>query len=77
MRLSANLPHKLWREIVITAIYLYNKMPQASNGWSSSYKTFYIYVFDKEEVSNPRKPQLHHFKAYGYRCYVLIKSKGD
>ena len=31
MRLSANLPHKLWREIVSTATYLYNRTPRASN----------------------------------------------
>lgn len=77
MRLSANLPHKLWREIVSTATYLYNRTPRASNDWMSPYETFHRYVFDKEEVSGPRKPLLHHLRAYGCKAYVLIKSKGD
>lgn len=32
MRLSANLPHKLWREIIAVTIYLYNWTPRVSNG---------------------------------------------
>lgn len=31
MRLSANLPYRLWHEIVTATIYLYNKIPQSSN----------------------------------------------
>ena len=31
MRLSSNLPHKLWREIIGTANYLYNQTPRYSN----------------------------------------------
>lgn len=77
MRLSANLPHKLWREIVSTAIYLYNQTPQALNDWKSCYKAFYSYVFDKEEVSGPQKPFLHHLGAFEYKAYSLINSKGD
>lgn len=77
MRLSANLPHKLWREIVAAATYLYNRTPRASINWKSPYEAFHTYVYDKEEVSGPRKPLLHHLKAYGCKCYVLIKSKGD
>ena len=34
-------------------------------------------MWDKEEVSGTQKPQLHHLRAYGCKCYVLIKSKGD
>lgn len=30
MRLSKNLPYKLWREIVVATIYLYNWNSQAS-----------------------------------------------
>ena len=77
MRLSANLPHKLWREIIGTAGYLYNQTPRISNDWKSSYKAFHTYVFNQEEVSGPRKPQLYHLKAYGCKAYVLIKSKSD
>ena len=77
MRLLANLPHKLWREIVSMATYLYNQILQASNDWKSSYEAFHSYVFGKEEVSGPQKPHLHHLKAFGCKVYVLIKSKGD
>ena len=38
---------------------------------------FHSYVFDKEEVSGPRKPLFHHLKAFGCKFYVLIKSKED
>ena len=41
------------------------------------YEPFHTYVFDKEQVSGPKKPQLHHFKAYGCKAYLLTKSKGD
>ena len=77
MRLSGNLPHKLWREIVGTAGYLYNRTPRQSNDWKSPYEAFHTFVFEQEAISGPRKPQLHHLKAYGCKAYVLIKSKSD
>ena len=77
IRLFKNLPHKLWREIVAAATYLYNRTPPASNNWRSSYKAFHTYVFEKEEVSGPQKPLLHHLRAYRCKAYVLIESKSD
>ena len=77
MRLSANLPHKLWREINSAATYLYNWTLRASNRWKSLYKLFYSYVFDKEKVFGPRNSQLHHLKAYRCKAYVLIKLKSN
>ncbi len=77
IRLFKNLPHKLWREIVAAATYLYNRTLRASNNWRSPYKVFHTYVFEKEEVSGPQKPLLHHLRAYGCKAYVLVKSKGD
>lgn len=53
MRLSANLPYKLWREIISSATYLYNRTPRVSLDWKSPYEAFHIYVYDKEEVSGP------------------------
>lgn len=50
MRLFANLPHKLWREIIATATYLYNQTLRISNSWKSPYELFHTYVFDKKEV---------------------------
>lgn len=77
MRLSANLPYRLWREIVSTATYLYNRTPRASNDWKSPYEAFYSYVFDKKKVSGLRKPLLHHLRTYGCKTFVMIKSKED
>ena len=77
MRSSSNLPHKLWQEIIGIANYLNNQTLCYSNNWKSPYEAFYTYVFEQEEVLGPRKPQLHHLKAYGCKAYVLIRSKGD
>ena len=77
MRLSFYLPHKMWREIVAAAIYLYIQTSRALNNWKLPYKAFHTYVFDKKTVSGPRKPLLHHLKAYGCKAYPLIKSKDD
>lgn len=44
MRLSANLPHKLWREIVATATYLYNRTPRALSDWKNPYEAFHTYI---------------------------------
>ena len=77
MRLSGRLPHALWRDIVAASIYLYNRTPRYSLGWKSPYEAFHEYVMASQGVDGPRKPILHHLKAYGCKCYVLIKSKGD
>ena len=77
MRLSANLLHKLWQEIVRTTGYLYNQTLRVSNDWKSPYKAFHTYVFDQEGVSGPQKPHLHPLKVYSCKAYVLIKSKRD
>lgn len=53
MRLFVNLPHKLWREIVAAATYLYNQTPRASNDWMFPYQAFYTYTFDREGISGP------------------------
>lgn len=77
MRFSANLLHKLWKEIIAAATYFYNYTPRTSNDWKLPYKSFHTYVFDKEQVSGPRKPQLHHLKAYKCKAYMLTKLKRD
>ena len=77
MRKSANLPNKLWRKIVSTATYLLKQTQQASNDWKSPYEAFHSWIFDKEEVSGPRKQLLHHLRAFRCKAYVLIKSKED
>lgn len=77
MRLSGKLPHALWREIVSTAVYLYNRTPRYSLEWKSPYEVFHDHVMTSQGVTGPRKPILHHLKAYGCKCYTLIKSTGD
>ena len=77
MRFSGRLPHALWRDIVAAATYLYNRTPRYSLQWKSPYEAFHEHVMASQEVNGPRKPILHHLKAYGCKCYVLIKSKGD
>src|SRR6266436_2469008 len=77
MRLSAHLPHALWREIIASAVYLYNRTPRQSLDWKSPYEAFQDVMMPVEGVSGPRKPALNHLKAYGCRSYVLIKSAGD
>ena len=47
------------------------------HNWKSLYELFHIYVFDQKEVAGPKKPQLHHLRAYRYKTYMLIKSKGN
>ena len=77
MRLSAKLPHALWREIVAAAGYLYNRTPRHSLDWRSPYEAFNEHVMTSEGVTGPRKPILHHLRAYGCKAFTLIKSKGD
>src|SRR5438045_1284608 len=58
-------------------MYLHNRTPRHSLGWKSPYEAFYDFTMSTERVTGPRKPILHHLKAYGCCCYVLIKSAGD
>jgi hypothetical protein len=44
---------------------------------TTSCSTTSIFVMSAEGVTGPRKPILYHLKAYGCRCYTLIKSAGD
>ena len=77
MRLSGRLPHALWREIVASATYLYNRTPRYSLDWKSPYEAFHEYVMENEGVTGPRKPVLSHLRAFGCKAYTLIKSRGD
>ena len=77
MRLSARLPHTLWREIISLAVYLYNRTPKYNLDWKSPYEAFHEVTMSDEGVTGLRKPTLNHLKAYGCQSYVLIKSAGD
>jgi hypothetical protein len=66
MRLSANLPHDLWNEIVNSAVYLRDRTLCECKGWTSPYEKFNSYLQKGQEQC---KPQLAHLRAYGCRAY--------
>ena len=87
MRISSNLPHDLWMEIINSAAYLYNRTPREAQGWKTLYEVFYTHL---PETGNPiqgshenseegsfripviiKKPQLVHLQAYGCRAYAM------
>ena len=70
MRIAANLPHDLWKEIVNTAVYLHNRTPRYAQGWKTPYEVFHSAV---EAGTSPKKPQLVHLRAYGYRAYAMTE----
>src|SRR5579871_1097629 len=74
MRISANLPHDLWNEIVNCAVYLRDRTPRESNGWKSPYEKFYTYLAQMDGNDKPSKPQLAHLKAYGCRAYAMTSN---
>jgi transposase InsO family protein len=69
MRLSANLPHDLWPEIVNCAVYLRDRIPRRSNKWRSPYERFHSFMSKRI-----RKPMLAHLKAYGCRAYAMTEN---
>ena len=73
IRITANLPHDLWKEVANSAVYLHNRTPREAQGWKTPYEVF----FSSPHVKGPRpvkkKPQLAHLKAYGYRAYAMTK----
>ena len=60
MRISARLPHSLWRHVIESACYLRNRTPLSRNNWKSPY----------EQVFN-KLPSVTHLKAYGCRAYAM------
>ena len=54
MRISANLPHDLWKEIINSAVYLYNRTPREAQGWKTPYEVFYT-VLEKARVGFLKK----------------------
>ena len=59
------------------ATYLYNPTRWASYDSKSPYGAFHRYFFDKEKVSDPRKPLLDHLRAFGCKADILIGLKRD
>jgi transposase InsO family protein len=78
MRIGANFPHDLWKEIINTAVYLHNRTPREGLGWKSPYEVFYTHTakmtrLQEGQKKQPKsqKPQLAHLKAYGCRAYAM------
>ncbi|KID94461.1 polyprotein, partial [Metarhizium majus ARSEF 297] len=60
MRIAANLPHNLWKDIVEAACYLRNRTPLERNRWQSPFER----VFKKQ-------PIISHLKAYGCKAFAM------
>ena len=77
MRVGAKLPHNLWVETVNSATYLFNRTPRYSNSWKTPYELFYSYIQGNQAsqgaITQSRKPQIAHLKAYGCRAYAMTK----
>jgi Reverse transcriptase (RNA-dependent DNA polymerase) len=74
MRIGAKLPHDLWKEIVNTAVYLYNRTPRENLEWKTPYEVFYTHAAKLTGVDEVRKPQLAHLQAYGCRAYAMTEN---
>jgi Reverse transcriptase (RNA-dependent DNA polymerase)/GAG-pre-integrase domain len=73
MRIGANLPHDMWKEIVNAATYLHNRTPRESLGWKTPYEVFYTHTAKLAGLDEIRKPQLAHLRAYGCRAYAMTE----
>jgi transposase InsO family protein len=72
MRISANLPHDLWKEIINAATYLYNRTPREAQEWKSPYEVFFSAI-----EGSMKRPKLAHLKAYGCRAYAMTEKAQD
>ena len=68
MRIGANLPHDLWKEMVNAAAYLHNRTPRENLGWKTPYEVFYSYTAKLTGMDEARQPPLAHLRAYGCRA---------
>jgi len=72
MRLDANLPWTLWPEITRAAVYLYNRTPNYANRWRSPHEVFFTTVaFQNGIVTQPKKPNQAHLRAYGCKAFAM------
>jgi hypothetical protein len=70
MKGTANLPEKLWPEIVYYAGYLLNRSPTKSLKW----QTLISYI--KKYLGNQvPKPSINHLVLYSCRAYLYIKNR--
>lgn len=58
---QASLPAEFWAEAVITAVYLENITPLASQNWTTLF-----------ELWHKIKPRYDHLRKFGYLCYAHV-----
>lgn len=72
MRLGARLPAYLMREIVRTAVYLYNRTPKWLYNWKSPYERFFTFLAYRDGVvASERRPQQAHLRVFGCKAFVM------
>lgn len=72
MRLDSNLPWQMWPEITRAAVYLYNRTPNYANRWRSPYELFFTTTaLQNGIVTQPKKPNQTHLKAYGCKAFAM------
>ena len=72
MRLDSNLPWQMWPEIVRAAVYLYNRTPNYANRWKTPHEVFFTTTaLYNGIVTQPRKPNQAHLKAYGCKAFAM------
>jgi len=74
MRLAANLPHNLWKEIIDAAVYLFNRTPKEGLGWKTPFEIFFSHAKIRDTAGPVnKKPHIAHLRAYGCRAYAMTK----
>ncbi|XP_071719288.1 uncharacterized protein [Rutidosis leptorrhynchoides] len=63
---QGGLPLNFWRECVLTAIYLVNRLPTAVLSGKSPFECIFSF-----------KPNLFHIRVFGYLCYATILNIND
>jgi hypothetical protein len=75
MRISSNLPAKLWREVTHAAVYLYNRTPRYYYNWSTPYERFHMILALRNGLQvKERKPQQAHLRVYGCKAYAATST---
>ena len=72
IQISTNLLYDMWKEIINTAIYLYNQISREVQDQKSLYKVFFSVI---EEFK--KRLMLVYLKVYNYRAYAIIEKVQD
>jgi len=64
MRIGANLPHDLWKEMVNTAAYLHNRTPRENLDWKTPYEVFYTHTSKLSGLTETINMLIDDLRAY-------------